>query len=128
MNAIDLFSGAGGFTEGFRQAGINVLVAYEKWEIARLTHEHNHPETRAIPRDILNLTAEEILTDAGVNHINILFGSPPCTEFSMSNNGGYGDVVEGMRCVFKFLSLVHQLQPDYWVLENVPRLGDTFDR
>lgn len=120
MIAVDLFAGGGGFSEGFRQAGIQVSAAYEHWEPARLTHERNLPDTQAIRRNILELTAEEI--SEITPQVDILFGSPPCTEFSASKNGGKGDHKKGLECVFAFLRLVYYLQPRYWVMENVPRL------
>lgn len=75
MIAVDLFAGGGGFSEGFRQAGIQVSAAYEHWEPARLTHERNLPDTQAIRRNILELTAEEI--SEITPQVDILFGSPP---------------------------------------------------
>lgn len=41
MNAIDLFAGAGGFSLGLKQAGINVVAALEWDESAALTYMHN---------------------------------------------------------------------------------------
>lgn len=119
---VDLFAGAGGFSEGFRQVGIAVKVAYEYYEPARLTHEKNQPDTKAILKDILHLTPEEVRADLAGEQLDILFGSPPCTEFSGSKNGGDGDVEKGFECVKAFLRLVHLLRPRYWVMENVPRL------
>lgn len=45
MKAIDLFSGAGGFTEGAEQAGCQVIWAGNHWPVAVETHAANHPNT-----------------------------------------------------------------------------------
>lgn len=45
MQAIDLFAGAGGFTEGAEQAGVRVVWAANHWRLAVDTHAANHPET-----------------------------------------------------------------------------------
>src|SRR5687768_6820796 len=47
LTCVDLFCGAGGFSEGFRQAGFQVTAALDNWAPAVLTHEKNHPETKA---------------------------------------------------------------------------------
>lgn len=41
----DLFSGAGGSSEGLTQAGHHVTVAANHWPTAVATHEKNHPDT-----------------------------------------------------------------------------------
>lgn len=45
MKAIDLFAGAGGFTDGATRAGASVLWAANHWPVAVETHGRNHPET-----------------------------------------------------------------------------------
>lgn len=45
MNAIDLFAGAGGFTEGATAAGCRVLWAGNHWPAAVAVHARNHPDT-----------------------------------------------------------------------------------
>ena len=50
MRAVDIFSGCGGMTLGFEQAGIDVVAAFDKWapavEIYRANF--NHPILRRI--------------------------------------------------------------------------------
>lgn len=45
MKAVDLFAGAGGFTEAGRLAGIQVVWAANHWPLAVQYHKTNHPET-----------------------------------------------------------------------------------
>lgn len=45
MKAIDLFAGAGGWTEGATQAGVTVVAAANHWAKAVASHELNHPNT-----------------------------------------------------------------------------------
>ena len=118
LTCADLFCGAGGFSEGFRQAGFRVTKALDIWAPAVLTHEKNHPDTEAIRGDILSY-APELL-----GPVDVLIGSPPCTEFSFANRGGGGDIEEGLRLVYRFLRFVYELQPRWWVMENVPRVLD----
>jgi DNA (cytosine-5)-methyltransferase 1 len=55
--------------------------------------------------------------------IDLVVGSPPCTEFSYSNRGGGGDLSEGLKDIVRFLEIVDHLRPPYWILENVPRVA-----
>ena len=52
MNILDLFSGAGGFSKGFEQAGFEIVVANEFNHTASETHRLNHPNCRMIEGDI----------------------------------------------------------------------------
>jgi DNA (cytosine-5)-methyltransferase 1 len=112
----DLFCGAGGFSEGFRQAGLVTKWAVELWKPATLTYQKSHPETTIFPRDILDLP-DRILTP-----VDVIIGSPPCTQFSPANRGGNGDKSLGLSLAHCFFEIVSRLKPKYWILENVPAL------
>jgi DNA (cytosine-5)-methyltransferase 1 len=112
----DLFCGAGGFSEGFRQRGFDITCAVDSWKIAAKAFSANHSEARVLGTDISELNPTEL------GDIDVLIGSPPCNYFSYSNNAGNGDVVRGLRLVFRFLECVAQLKPRYWIMENIPRL------
>lgn len=81
LRVIDLFCGCGGFSEGFRQAGFEVVLAVDNWEVALRSHEANHPEAEHWNRDILTITHEELASFRA----DVLIGSPPCPEFSLTN-------------------------------------------
>lgn len=119
LSAVDLFCGAGGFTEGFKQAGVDVRACLDLWQPAVETHRKNHPDTEVFRADILDFEPSEL------PEADVLIGSPPCTEFSYANRGGHGDLGLGMRFVLRYLRFVHDLRPKYWIMENVPRLFQT---
>ncbi len=52
MIGIDLFAGAGGFTEGAHMAGVHVAYAANHWPLAVSFHQANHPETRTDCQDV----------------------------------------------------------------------------
>jgi DNA (cytosine-5)-methyltransferase 1 len=116
LRVVDLFCGAGGFSEGFRQAGLAVAVGVDNWHPAVVTHRHNHPEALTLECDVRELDANVL------GSVDVLIGSPPCTQFSMSNKAGGGDVDAGMSLVYRFLYFVAVLQPRWWIMENVPRI------
>lgn len=119
---MDLFCGAGGLSEGFRQMGFKVAWALDNWGPAVETHIKNHPDTESIKEDI------EKIDPTTLPKVDVIVGGPPCTEFSYAKRGGKGDLAEGMRLVTHFLNFVHMLKPKYWIMENVPRLLQTLPR
>ncbi len=122
MRAIDLYSGIGGWSLGLRLAGVEVVGSYEWWQPAIDTHNGNHGGTLS-SIDIRKLALADLPRD-----IDLVVGSPPCTEFSYANRGGSGDIVEGLKDLVKFLEVVDNLKPRWWALENVPRVADVLER
>lgn len=125
MAAIDLYSGIGGWTLGFRMAGIEVLSSYEWWRDANRTHNMNfgsdHAET-----DIRQLDLERDLPNP--QDVRYVVGSPPCTQFSYANRGGNGNIKDGLVDIKKFLEVVEYIQPQYWAMENVPRVAKILEK
>ena len=115
LRAIDLYSGVGGWSLGLRLAGIEVVASYELWGTANETNfKNNHHQAQTV--DIRRLSLDEL-----PKRIDIVVGSPPCTQFSFSNRGGTGDIADGLRDIVKFLTIVDFLKPKAWAMENVPR-------
>jgi DNA (cytosine-5)-methyltransferase 1 len=117
IRAIDLYSGVGGWSLGLRLAGIEVVSSYERWGPANETNfKNNHHHTQTI--DIRRLSLADLPQE-----IDIVVGSPPCTQFSFSNRGGNGDLAEGLEDIITFLRIVDHLRPKVWAMENVPRVA-----
>ena len=117
MNTLDLYSGIGGWSLGLKMAGIETVASYDNWSRANLTHRRNL-SSHVYEVDIRKLAFESL-----PKRIDVVVGSPPCTEFSFSNRGGTGDILEGLKDIHKFLQIVEFLRPKYWVMENVPRVA-----
>ena len=112
----DLFCGAGGFAEGFRQAGCSISWGVDSWKPAIDTFGKNFPDAHAIQADVLGLQPDDLAP------VDILIGSPPCVHFSPANRGGGGNRAKGMLLVRRFLDFVRLLKPRAWVMENVPAM------
>jgi DNA (cytosine-5)-methyltransferase 1 len=129
MKVADFFCGAGGFSEGFRMAGFEVVFGVDKWGPAIKTHEMNHPSAKTINRDVAELSK---LPDDKFNELipdtEVIIGSPPCVAFSNSNKSGKADKSLGITLVESFLRIVARKKfkegsiLKYWILENVPNL------
>jgi DNA (cytosine-5)-methyltransferase 1 len=117
--AVDLFAGAGGMTLGFEQAGFDVLAAVELDPIHASVHEYNFPFWTTICRSVSETSAQEIreLSAIGDRDIDVVFGGPPCQGFSLMGKRDLRD--DRNALVFNFLRLVLDLQPKYFVMENV---------
>ena len=59
MKVADFFCGAGGFSEGFRQNGFDIVFALDNWKPAIETHHLNHPKCNSVLMDILKLDSPE---------------------------------------------------------------------
>jgi DNA (cytosine-5)-methyltransferase 1 len=122
VRAVDLYAGIGGWSLGLRLAGVEVVASYEWWQAAVDTHNGNHGGDLK-PTDVRQLRLEDLPSD-----IDLVVGSPPCTEFSYSNRGGGGNINEGLKDIIRFLEVVEHLKPKFWALENVPRVALVLER
>lgn len=120
--AIDLYSGVGGWSLGLRLAGIDVVASYDWSGSANETNfKNNHHQAQTV--NVRRLTLDEL-----PSKIDIVVGSPPCTQFSFSNRGGNGDIDDGLKDVIKFFQIVDHLRPAAWAMENVPRVAEIIER
>lgn len=124
LQVIDFFCGAGGFSEGFRQQGFEVVMGIDNWSPAIETHNLNHNLKDGV-KDVLDFgtSIEEI---NNLPNTGVIVGSPPCVLFSLSNKGGKADKTLGLKLIESFLRVVavKKHQPDSklvaWFMENVP--------
>lgn len=117
--AVDLFAGAGGMTLGFEQAGFDVLASVEIDPIHCATHEYNFPQWKVFCKSVVEARGEEIRTQSAIGNreIDVVCGGPPCQGFSLMGKRALDDPRNSL--VFHFIRLVTELQPKYFVMENV---------
>lgn len=128
--ALDLFSGAGGFSLGFEQAGYDVLASADYDPIHCAVHAFNFPRTQVLCQDVRTIGAEAVRSAimsgwrrhgrAGEwdGEVDVIVGGPPCQGFSVIGKRQYDDVRNEL--VFSFSRLVAELRPRHFVMENVP--------
>ncbi len=120
MTVLDLFCGAGGLSEGFRQAGFEIRAANDLDTYAGETMTNAHPETKFLPGPIQKYSTQQFLAAARLKagQLDCLVGGPPCQGFSVYNHRrGLHD--ERSSLYHEYLRVVQGLKPKWIVLENV---------
>lgn len=127
LKVADFFCGGGGFSEGFRQAGFEIVFAVDKWEPAVLTYKGNKPTVNVIQDDVIRISKlPDKEFEALVPDTEVIIGSPPCQSFSRSNKSGNADKTLGIELIEAYLRIIARKKfkncstLKYWVLENVP--------
>lgn len=120
--AVDLFAGAGGLSLGFEQAGYDIAAAVEYDPIHAAVHEYNYPYSTTFCVDAAKITGERIRAESAIGdqEIHVVAGGPPCQGISMMGKRAIDDPRNAL--LGEFARLVIELQPRYFVMENVAGL------
>ncbi|CAN5196119.1 DNA cytosine methyltransferase [soil metagenome] len=119
IRCIDLFAGAGGFSLGVEQAGVQVEHAIEIDEWACETLRVNHRQCRVTNSDI-RLLEDDWWRSEVQRHPDLLIGGPPCQGFSRAGPVNK-DPKEPRNSLFReFVRVASILEPRLVILENVP--------
>ena len=108
---ISTFSGCGGSSCGYKQAGYDVKLAVEMDNHAVETYHLNFPDTPIYHGDIHNLSVDKVLeiTGIGVGELELFDGSPPCQGFSMAGNRDFCDMKN--QLYHEYIRLLRGLKP-----------------
>ena len=125
---VDLFAGAGGFSEGFLQAKENghffdFLVGNDINENCELTHivRYNHQlgmDAKFLCQDITEPDfLENLMQKIDGKSVDVVCGGPPCQSFSLAGKRKKFDKKDDLFS--HYLEVIKILQPKYFVMENV---------
>lgn len=117
MKAVDLFCGCGGLSLGFQNAGFDLIAAFDSWIPAIKVYEENfqHP---IFNRD---LSSPDIYLEIASLDPEIIIGGPPCQDFSSA--GKRDESLGRADLTMSFASIVSQVKPRWFVMENVERIS-----
>jgi DNA (cytosine-5)-methyltransferase 1 len=137
---VDLFCGAGGFTEGMLQAThpdghcLRPLAAMDINSTTVDTYEARFASQLGLPvqtlvadiRDQLfqDWLEQVLLPTLGGRELDLVCGGPPCQGFSVFGARNKDDARNDL--VLRYLSTIEQLKPKYFVMENVPGLAHMY--
>jgi DNA (cytosine-5)-methyltransferase 1 len=123
---LDLFSGAGGMSEGFLQAGFQIVSATDYSKEAAETYINRHQQlghdVNFYSGDIRELTKDKkkLKEFVDCDSIDVIVGGPPCQGFSLSGKRLADDIRNTL--FLEYLKIVKFVKPDYFVIENVAGL------
>lgn len=121
LTSLDLFAGAGGLSEGLREAGFTSLYANEISPRYAQTYAANHPGTQVDSRDIRKVDARKVRSLLGLKRgeLDLVAGGPPCQGFSI--NAPKRSTEDSRNHLFReYLRFVAEFQPRAVMIENVP--------
>lgn len=124
MRAVDFFCGAGGMTNGFRQAGIDVLAGIDIDDQCKETYEINNVGSKFIHKDITKFKEDELADyiDIMKNDNNMVFiGCSPCQYWTKIQTNK-DKSKKSKNLLRDFLRFIEYYEPGFFVIENVPGL------
>lgn len=115
VRVLDLFSGAGGLSEGLRQASTryNVIRAVEMDTAAAASYAANHSADV-----VYNGTIQNWVLGEEIPEVDVVIGGPPCQGFSTLGKRDANDVRNALWEYY--VLVVRQARPLFFVMENVP--------
>ena len=119
MTSIDLFSGCGGMSLGFKMAGFSSIFASDVDENAGKTFKRNFPNTPFKVKDICQITKEEVDELTGGITPDVIIGGPPCQGFSLANKrrNKIKDDPRN-RLFYQFVKFIDWYSPKAFVQQN----------
>lgn len=116
MRVLDLFSGCGGMSLGFQNAGFEIVAAYDNWATAIAVYRQNfkHP---IFDIDLSELSDYQIFARLKPD---MIIGGPPCQDFSSA--GKRDESLGRADLTYTFAEIVADIQPQWFVMENVDRI------
>jgi DNA (cytosine-5)-methyltransferase 1 len=118
--AVDIMCGIGGATRGFLDAGIQVVKGIDIDESCRKTYEENNKPAKFLKRNVVDLTANEILKGVERQKTDklVIIACAPCQPFSRA---GVRDPKDGRtRLILAINRLITDIKPDFVFVENAP--------
>lgn len=120
LTMIDLFAGVGGLSLGFERVGFKVILANEYDPLIAEAYVKNRNCPNMIVEDIRNLPVKEIFGPYK-GKVTVVVGGPPCQGYSQK--GQRRTIHDERNFLFRyFVDVVREVEPLYFVMENVPNL------
>lgn len=116
IRTLDLFCGAGGSSWGAREAGVEIVAAFDLWPLAGETHRINFPEAVFINARLENLDLQALVKQFG--RIDLILASPECTNHSPAK-GNKPRCEESKNTAFQVVRFAKAFRPRWLVVENV---------
>jgi DNA (cytosine-5)-methyltransferase 1 len=123
IRALDLFCGAGGSSWGAREAGIEIVAAFDLWPLAGKVHDANFPEAEFIPGRLEDHDVGALKKRLGP--IDLILASPECTNHSPAK-GNKPRCEQSKQTAFQVVRFAAAFTPRWIVIENVVNMRKWF--
>lgn len=117
LSVLDLFSGAGGFSQGMKSAGHRTVGAIELDRFAVETFKENFPGVEVFQKKVEDCPDRWL--KGMFSGADVVIGGPPCQGFSVAGPTQYGHLDHRNGLVLEMARVVSVLKPKFAVLENV---------
>lgn len=128
MKVLDLFSGCGGFSYGFQEAGYKVILGVDNADLALETFKYNHANSQTFNLDLSKSQNIEKIGDFinKVGGVDVIIAGPPCQGFSLTGSRNEDD--ERNRLFYSVFEISKRLtvKPKAIIIENVPGLATLY--
>lgn len=122
ITVVDLFSGCGGLSKGFLDAGYEVVLGVDNDKASLETFQFNHKESKALQLDLFDKESVDTIKKAlGRIKPDIIIGGPPCQGFSLTGTRNFDD--KRNRLYLSMIEVIKELKPKAFLIENVPGLA-----
>lgn len=120
LKVLDLFSGCGGISLGFKLSGYEIIGGIDVNSDASQTFQNNFPNSKAYCKDLMDISEEEIIElYPNIKEVDVVVGGPPCQGFSSANRYLKEEDDPRNKLFFEFLKFVKIAEPKAVVIENV---------
>jgi DNA (cytosine-5)-methyltransferase 1 len=116
IRALDLFCGAGGSSWGAREAGVEIVAAFDLWPLAGEAHDANFPEAEFISGRLEEQDVDALAKKCG--KIDLILASPECTNHSPAK-GNKPRCEKSKDTAFQVVRFAEAFKPRWIVIENV---------
>lgn len=120
LTHVDAFAGIGGFTTAFERAGVKTVAAIENDKYCQQVLRYQFPDVKLFG-DIKEVSGDDIINAGFVPERGIFSFGFPCTDISVAGKGG-GLAMERSGLFFEAARLLQEMQPKWFVAENVANL------
>ncbi len=125
MNVLDMFSGCGGLSLGFQQAGCDVVLGIDNDEAALNTFRLNHKGSKGANVDLFADDAiDRIADNLEGKRVDLIVAGPPCQGFSLTGPRKFDDPRN--QLYLRVLEAVERFQPKGFVIENVRGMASLY--
>jgi DNA (cytosine-5)-methyltransferase 1 len=125
MNGLSLFANVGIGETFLKDVGVDIVVANELIDKRADFYQHLYPDSEMIQGDITNKDIfNKVIKTAKEKNCKFLVATPPCQGMSVAGKMREDDPRN--RLIIQVVKAIHELNPDYIIIENVPRMPETF--